>query len=334
MALFFKPPRFGLEFTDAAGNRRWPPIVVGKLPVLGRVRIDPMLIGVLFNLGVVHIGAAFAVWWFWTRGLTGFDILLWLGMHFAIGIGVTLGYHRYFCHKAFSAGHGTAAVLGALATASMQGRLKTWVSVHRKHHHHSDEEGDPHSPKPQSAGLGASLSALFDGHAGWIMRGRLCDYVDYIRDMRKDPDVAFVDKYYWVWAALGWIIPGLIALAWYGEPSGFISGLLAGGAWRTFWQMNATWAVNSLSHRWGSQPFFAKDDSRNNRLVNLLTLVGEGLHNNHHAFPWSARFSLLPGEVDPGYWVLRAMEKAGLARDLKIPTQNQLTGRLRQAAAE
>ncbi len=320
--------RFGVEFTDREGNRRWPPILVVTVPTAGyRMRIDTMQLASIFNLIIVTAGALAAAFWFSDRGITLFDITLLLTTQFLVGLGITLGYHRLFCHKAFSAGRGVSIVLGALAAASMQGKIMTWVSVHRKHHHHSDEVGDPHSPKSAGEGFVAALLAFLDGHVGWTVSGRLCNYTDYVRDLRRDEAIAFADRYYWLWVLMGWLIPGLISAAWYGSWPGFVSGVLGAGAMRVFLQLQATWAVNSLGHLWGSRPFVTKDDSRNNPLVNAMTLVGEGLHNNHHAFQWSAKFSLHKGEIDPGFWVLRVLARTGLVWDVKIPGPDLIEAR-------
>ncbi len=324
--------RYGVELTDREGNRRWPPLFLVTMPVIGkRLRIDTMQVASIFNLVLVTSGALAAIIWFTTKGMTFFDVTLLLITQFLVGLGITLGYHRLFCHKAFLAGRGVSIILGALGAASMQGKIMTWVSVHRKHHHHSDEAGDPHSPKSTREGLIAGLRAFLGGHMGWTVSGRLCNYTDYIRDLRKDEAIVFVDRYYWLWVLMGWLIPGLVTAAWYQSWSGFLSGILGAGALRAFLQMQATWAVNSLAHLWGSRPFVTKDDSCNNALVNAMTLVGEGLHNNHHAFQWSAKFSLHKGEIDPGYLVLRALAHFGLVWDLKIPGQELIEAR-REAA--
>ena len=324
----FKRPRFGLEFTDHDGNHRWPPLIVTSLPFSARViKIDTMQIGALLTNLIVHGGGIFAIYWFWQRGFTVFDFVLMISFTFLAGLGVTLGYHRLFCHKAFKAKPWVAITLGVLGSAAMQGQIKTWVSIHRKHHHHSDDTGDPHSPKSNSPGWAAAIKAFFDGHIGWTVSGQFFNHINYIRDLKKDRDVAFVDRWYWAWVALGWTVPGLAGLAWYGSAAGFWSGLLAGGALRSLFHLHTTWAVNSVGHLFGSQRFNTGDDSKNNAVVNLLSMNGEGLHNNHHAFPWSARFSLFRGEIDTGYMVLQLLERAGQVWDVKIPSPDMIEQR-------
>ncbi len=323
-----KKPRFGLEFTDAEGNHRWPPLITTKSPFSGRtLKIDTMQIGAIFTNIVVHVGGLLAIMWFWRVGFTLFDLAMIIGFTFLAGLGITLGYHRLFCHKSFTAKPWVTVTLGILGSAAMQGQIRTWVSVHRKHHHHSDEQGDPHSPKAAVQGIWAAIKAFFDGHIGWVLSGRLYNYIDYIRDLKKDRLILFVDRWYWLWVALGWVVPGLIGFAWYGTMAGYWSGLFAGGALRALFHLHSTWAVNSLGHLFGTRRFNTGDDSTNNMLVNLLSMNGEGLHNNHHAFPWSASFSLFRGEIDLGYSVLRLLARYGQVSDVKIPSKQLIEAR-------
>jgi stearoyl-CoA desaturase (delta-9 desaturase) len=323
----------GVLFTDHEGNRRWPPILLADVPWLHtRVRIDLMRIAAILTLSSVTVGTVVGVWWFWTVGLTWFDVALALGGMIVVNIGVSIGYHRYFAHNAFKAKPWVAALLGIIGAISMQGQIMTWASVHRRHHHHCDDHGDPHTPKSMGAGLKDAVDGFIAGYVGWTVAGRLCTYVDYVRDLRKDPVVVWVDRRYWIWVALGWIIPGLIGAVWYGGWVGFWSGFLAGGAIRSFLQLNSTGVVNTLGHLAGRRPFRTKDDSANSMLVNAVSVNGEGLHNNHHAIQWSARFSMFKGDVDVGFLTLKLMERLGLVWDLKVPSTKYIAARMTPSA--
>ena len=320
--------RLGLVLTDGDGNPRWPPLILLRRHRGGRsIAVDTMQIGAIGIYLFVVIGSAAAIWWFWTVGLTWFDAVLFVVSTFIVGLGTTLGYHRLFCHKAFEASPGIAMTLGILGAAALQGQIQVWASVHRKHHHHSDQDGDPHSPRPKAAGVRAAISAFVDGHVGWVLSGRFYCYLPYVRDLRKDRLILFIDRSYWIWALLGLILPGLIGAAWHGGWEGFVSGLFAGGILRAFFHLNTTWAVNSLGHLFGHRPFATKDDSTNNVLVNVLSMNGEGLHNNHHAFPWSARFALFRGEIDPGYLILCLLARLGLVWNIKTPSKTLIASR-------
>src|SRR5262249_61847088 len=109
-------------------------------------------------------------------------------------------------------------------------------------------------------------------------------------------------------------VGGLVAGTW----AGALLGLLWGGLARTFLVHHVTWSVNSVCHLWGRRPFPSGDHSRNNFLLGVLAL-GEGWHNNHHAFPSSARHGLRWWEIDASYWVIRGLARLGLAWDVKLP---------------
>jgi stearoyl-CoA desaturase (delta-9 desaturase) len=327
--------RFDLEliFTDTEGNRRYPPLLVARVPVLQhRVRIDVMRISAWLSLVAVLAGTVAGICWFWTVGLTWFDVAMAVFGTWFVGQGITIGYHRYFTHDSFEAKPWVAALLGIWGSSAMQGQILTWVSVHRRHHRYCDDHGDPHTPKSMTAGLKAALEGFIDGYVGWSVSGRLCTYVEYVRDLRNNPVVLWVDRHYWAWVALGWIVPGLIGLAWYGTWNGYWSGFFAGGAIRAFLQLNLTGAVNTFGHLVGTRRFLTKGESTNN-LINTVSMTGEHLHNNHHAIPWSATFAMFKGEFDPGFWVLKRLEQLGLVWNLKIPSEDFIARRAASATA-
>ena len=306
-------------------ERRWPPIVSLSVPLLRRrVHVDlPQVIAVA-TLAIVALGSVAGVWWFCVHGVTWFDVALFAFMTWGVGIGITLGYHRLFTHLAFQAKPWLRATLGIIGAAGMQGPITAWASIHRKHHRYSDRPGDPHSP----VGRGGIVRGFIHSHVGWMVTGGYAIYTDYARDLWRDRLVAWVDRWYLLWVAAGWVVPGLVGWAWYGGWDGYWAGLFAGGPLRALVQLNLTWSVNSLTHLFGRQPFVTSDDSRNSTLVNVVSIIGEGLHNAHHAFPWSARFALRPGEIDTGYWVLRLFERLGWVWNVRIPTERLIRARL------
>jgi len=318
--------------THRGGERRWPPtIVIGRPPSRWVLRIDFLQVLSIFTVVLVVAGSAAGAWWFSAHGITWFEPVLLLSVTFVTGLGITLGYHRLFCHRSFVPSPSFAAALGILGAMTMQGQISGWVSIHRKHHRYSDRPGDPHSPRPRGAGMGGAIRGFIQGHVGWVVSDAYCVYVDYVRDLRRDPVVRWVDRWYWLWVAAGWILPGFVGLAWYGTGDGYWAGFFAGGPLRCLWQLNCTWAVNSVAHCFGRRRFETREDSRNSVLVNALTMNGEGLHNNHHAFPWSASFSLFPGEIDIGYWVLCGFVAMGWATKVRVPSSNLIAARAAHA---
>jgi stearoyl-CoA desaturase (delta-9 desaturase) len=302
-------------------DRRWPPPILLRLPYLRRgLRVDVMQVMAGVTLALVIVGSGAGVWWFATQGVTWFDVALLIAMKFMTGLGITLGYHRHFSHLAFRAKPALRAALGILGSTTMQGQILVWCSVHRKHHRYSDQHGDPHSPRPLGPGFGGSVRGFAHGHFAWTVDGAYTTYVDYVPDLRRDRLVAWIDRWHWLWGAASWVLCGFVGMAWYGGWEGYWSGLFAGGPLRSLFQLNFTWAVNSVAHCAGRRRFDTRDDSRNNALVNALAMNGEGLHNNHHAFPWSARFALFKGEIDVGWWCLKLFERLGWASRLRVPS--------------
>jgi len=286
-----------------------------RLPLLARP-IEVNRFDLLARLAAVAILAslAFAVFWYWRHGIRGFDVAIFVVMTAMSALGTTVGYHRLFAHRAFEATPFCRAMLGIWGALAMQGPILYWVSVHRKHHRYPDAAEDPHAPNWQGRSWRASahpLRALYQSFFGWMFDGTYRLYPDYVRDLRKNKTVLWIDRYYAVWVALGVLLPGFAGWLWYGDAQGFVGAMLAGGPIRMFYCISAASAVNAFAHGAGAQPYRTGDSSGNNRWVNLVSLIGEGLHNNHHAFPHSARFSLAPGEIDPGYWFVRLLARCG-----------------------
>jgi stearoyl-CoA desaturase (delta-9 desaturase) len=262
----------------------------------------------------------------WRHGL-GWSELAAFGLLYAIsGLGITTGFHRLFSHKAFKT---TASLRYALAVAgslSAQGSLLWWVAEHRQHHRTADAPGDPHSPHLHGDGRFPLLRGLSHAHMGWMFDWRSRDLMRQIPDLLADTGLVWIDRLNLVWIALGFLLPaivcGLIAGSWMGALQGFVWG----GLVRMFVVNHVTWSVNSICHTYGRRDFRAPDKSTNQPIVAVLA-IGEGWHNNHHAFPNSARHGLLKWQVDPTYWLIRVLEAAGLVWDVRTPSSEAMAAR-------
>jgi stearoyl-CoA desaturase (delta-9 desaturase) len=252
----------------------------------------------LFITGV-HLAALFGfVTFSWTALLVG-AALWWI----TGGLGITLGFHRLLTHQSFTAPRWVQRLLTLCGTLAVQGGPIAWVAGHRVHHAHSDRELDPHNSK----------RGFWWAHLGWIFYrdpklGAFESYKNYAKDLALDPFYLFLDRWYVVLQ----IILGVILLL-LGGWSFVVWGIFV----RLVFGWHCTWLVNSAAHMFGYQTYDSRDDSRNCWWVALLSF-GEGWHNNHHAFPRSARHGLRWWEFDASFLVLRAMEKAGLARELRV----------------
>lgn len=255
-------------------------------------------------------------------------------------LGITVGFHRLFTHRSFRTGAAVKVVLGALGSMAVEGPILTWAATHRRHHQHSDAPGDPHSPHVTGegegeggGGAGAVLRGFLHAHFGWFFApAPAADSLErYVPDLLRDPVVRRTSRLFPLWVALGLVIPGGVALAVTGSWSEALLGFLWGGGARVFLVHHVTWSVNSVCHLWGTRPFASRDESRNNALFGVLAL-GEGWHNNHHAFPASARHGLAWWQLDIGYMVIRLMGAGGLAHDIRVPDAGRIALKRRSAA--
>jgi stearoyl-CoA desaturase (delta-9 desaturase) len=277
---------------------------------------------------VPPLGLLAAMGLLWNVAFHWSDLAIMAGIYVVCAFGTTIGFHRYFTHKGFEARTAVKAVLAILGCMTMQGPLTQWVTDHRKHHAFSDKEGDPHSPHAdRSEGAWGAVVGFVHAHVGWMFtnmgmeQGR-----EYGRDLYEDRLVRTIDRLYllWVVATLG--IPFGLGYAIGGSSQRGIEAMLWGGLVRIFAYQHATFAVNSICHMFGRQDYRSRDEARNNWLIALL-VFGEGWHNNHHAFPASARHGLARFQIDVSWWVIRGLEKVHLVWDVKVPDTAQLERR-------
>jgi fatty-acid desaturase len=233
---------------------------------------------VMFWIGMLHVGALIAPFFFSWEGL-----IIGLGLYWLTGsIGVCLGYHRLLTHNAFQTYRPVRWLVAMIGGLSGEGSAVDWVANHRKHHAHSDHDGDPHSPKD-----GAWWAHVF--WLGWAIHGseREPHVKRWAPDLVKDKGMLWLDRLFLP-------IHIVSGLALYGGGYALggtymaISLLLWGLFTRIVFVMHATWLVNSASHIWGYRNYETTDESRNNWWVAVLTF-GEGWHNNHHAYPRMAK---------------------------------------------
>jgi stearoyl-CoA desaturase (delta-9 desaturase) len=281
------------------------------------------------------IGLLAAIVLTWGTAIDWVQLIILVGMVHATSIGITIGYHRLFTHRSFQAGAPLRYLLAALGSMALQGPVIEWVGAHRQHHQHSDDHDDPHSPYNHAggswgAGIVGTLRGFYHAHVGWLFRGRLKGLGRYTRDLRDDPVIRAVNSQFYLWVLLGLVIPaalgGLVTWSFRGALLGF----LWGGLVRILIVHHVTWSVNSVCHLWGSRPFACDDESRNNPIIGVLAL-GEGWHNNHHAFPTSARHGLRWWELDISYLYIRALATVGLARKVRLPDRDRMEAKRRRA---
>jgi stearoyl-CoA desaturase (delta-9 desaturase) len=268
---------------------------------------------VLPFLGLI---AAIVLLWGW--GLGWVELALLAGMYLFTALGITVGYHRLFTHGSFKTNPVVELILGILGSMAVQGPLEYWVAVHRRHHQHSDSDEDPHSPHGCGTGFLGLVRGWWHAHLGWMFKSKPEVLARYVKDLRQSRLLRMVSRLFPVWVALGLFIPAGLGFLLIGGWWGALLGLIWGGLVRIFFVHHVTWSVNSICHMWGQQPHPSRDESRNNFVFGVLAM-GEGWHNNHHAFPTSARHGLRWWQIDFSYYLIRLLELVGLAWNVKLP---------------
>ena len=292
-----------------------PRTATGEIEPVHHENLHRTITGLVTGLPV--LGLIAAVWQTWDGLLRPSDVAVFVIVYFLTGFGVTVGFHRLFTHRSFKAGPVVRGVFAILGSAAIEGPAISWVADHRKHHAFSDQEGDPHSPHvDHGVGWSGALRGLLHAHVGWLFRhDQRGARARYAPDLLADPVLRFVDRTFFVWAIGGLALAFGLGVAIGGSVEAGLTGLLWGGAIRLLVLHHVTYSINSICHTFGRRRFRTKDESRNVSWLALASM-GESWHNNHHAFPTSARHGLGRWQVDPSAMVIRGLEATGLAWDV------------------
>ena len=286
-----------------------------------------------FAVGAPAVALGVGAWFAWGGALHWHDLVVFAVLFVLTGFGVTLGYHRLFTHRSFKTTRGVRVALAVMGSMAVEGSLIEWVATHRQHHVHSDQAGDPHSPHTHDhSGWTGALHGLFYAHVGWLFRGKdRANPARFARDLLADRDMRMISRAFPLWALASLALAFGLGVALTGTVVGGLTGLLWGGGARIFVVHHATFSINSLCHFFGRKRFETGDESRNLAWLAPLTF-GEAWHNNHHAFPTSARHGLGRGQLDPTAAVIRLLERCNLAWDVvRIAPERQLAKSLPSA---
>ena len=264
-----------------------------------QLKFNPIATAVLVSVHVMALFAFFPFAFSWSAVAVMF-FLYWL----TASLGICLGYHRYLTHRGFTAPKWLGYTLIFFGTLACQNGPIKWVGQHRMHHAGSDTPEDPHSAK--KGFWWAHLNWMFNTHSKFDDKQVLRDYT---KDFCEDKFYKFLDDYFvLVQVAFGFALLAIGGLPW----------VIWGVFVRLVVTYHSTWLVNSAAHWYGYVTFPLKDDLSTNCWWVGLLAFGEGWHNNHHAFPKSARHGLRPWEIDMTWWALCVLEKLGLAKDIKV----------------
>ncbi len=271
---------------------------------------------------IPFIATVYAISSLFFRGITVTEGSLLLSFYTLTLLGINVGFHRHFAHNAFKTSGPMRVVFAILGSMAGQGPLYWWVAVHRRHHRHSDGPGDPHSPNLNSGkGWKREVKGFWYGHIKWMFSKEITNWVHFAPDLIKDRALFLMHRTYFLWLILGLALPTSIGAIVQHSWSGAFYGLLWGGLVRICLVDHALWFVGSISHMYGTRPFAAatQDRSCNNYAVAIIAF-GEGLQNNHHAFPNSAHHRIQWWEPDFAADIINLLQKFKLVWNVKLPS--------------
>jgi stearoyl-CoA desaturase (delta-9 desaturase) len=286
--------------------------------------VQRFLVAVFVFVPTLALAAAIPFAWGW--GLGWHDIVIAAVFYWLSGLGVTVGYHRYFTHGSFKARTGLRVAMAIAGSLAMEGPVITWVSDHRRHHKYSDKEGDPHSPWRYGNDAKALARGLLYAHMLWLFDPHQTSQEKFSPDLLADSRIRKVDAAFGAFVAVTLLLPALIGGLWGMSWHGAITAFFWAGLVRVTLLHHVTWSINSICHTFGDKDFEARDRSRN---VSWLAIAsfGESWHNLHHADPTCARHGALKGQIDQSARVIWAFEKLGWAYDVRWPDEARLNAK-------
>ncbi len=247
----------------------------------------------------------------WSNGWMGWsDVIVFTIMYAICGFGITVGYHRLLTHRSFQTYKPIEYLFAISGSMAVEGGPLDWVADHRKHHAHTDEEGDPHSPH---VGHGSGIRGLWHAHVGWTWHNHgQAAWDKYAKELYEDRGMRIIHYSAPLWAVISFALPFGLGVALTGTIAGGLTGLLWGGLVRMTLLHHVTWSINSVCHFFGRRRFDVEDQSTNVWWL-ALPSMGESWHHNHHAFPRSVSHGLDRREVDLSAMLVGGLEKIGLA---------------------
>ncbi|WIX92071.1 acyl-CoA desaturase [Amycolatopsis sp. DG1A-15b] len=288
-------------------------------------RTETFLVKLFAVVPLLALASAVPFAWGWGLGWT--DVALTVGFYFLTGLGVTIGFHRYFTHGAFKAHRGLRIALAVAGSMAMQGPVIGWVADHRRHHAYADRDGDPHSPWRYGTSAAALAKGFWHAHMGWLFDREKTNARRFAPDLLADRDIVRIDRWFPALTVLTLLAPaligGLVTLSWWGALTAFFWASLV----RVAVLHHVTWSVNSLCHMIGERPYAARDKSANFWPLAIASM-GESWHNSHHADPTCARHGVRRGQLDMSARLIRLFEKLGWATDVRWPRPEHLARKL------
>jgi stearoyl-CoA desaturase (delta-9 desaturase) len=287
-------------------------------------RAQQITVGVFVFAPMLALVAAIPFFWGW--GLGWHDIVIGAVFYWVSGLGVTVGYHRYFTHSSFKAKPALRVAMAIAGSLAMEGPVVTWVADHRRHHKYSDKEGDPHSPWRYGDDAKALAKGLVWAHVLWLFDPNQTSQEKFAPDLLADKKIRMVDNWFVGLVAFTLLGPALVGGLWGMSWHGAITAFFWAGLVRVTLLHHVTWSINSICHTWGNKDWESRDRSRNVAWLAIASFV-EYWHNLHHVDPTCARHGALKGQIDQSARVIWAFEKLGWAHDVRWPDPARLASK-------
>ena len=260
---------------------------------------------VFFLTAIPFIGVVGTGFYIYYNGIVWQEPVMLLSLWFLSGMGITMGYHRLFAHRAYKTNVLLEWVLMVFGSMAFENTILKWVSDHRTHHNKADTKEDPYS----------IMEGFWHAHIGWILKNtpEEQERIKGVKDLEEKTAIKFQNKYYFhIGIILGFCIPLVVGFL-YARPLG---ALLWGGFLRVTLVHHATFFINSLCHYVGKRPYDLHSTARDSWFVSLFTF-GEGYHNYHHTFQWDYRNGIKWFAFDPSKWIIKVLSFWGVTYDLK-----------------
>jgi stearoyl-CoA desaturase (Delta-9 desaturase) len=317
--------------TNTGASTESPPVspTPPKSP-LNDLRDDPkgtfekVLIGTFVAVPMLALVAAIPLAWGW--GLGWHDVVIALVFYYISGLGISMGFHRYFTHLSYKAKPGLRVALAIAGSLAIEGPVLSWVADHRRHHKYSDREGDPHSPWRFGDDWKALTKGLAWAHMGWMFNDDQTSREKFCPDLLADSRIERISRWFPALVVTSLLAPALIGGLWSWSWQGAVTAFFWASLVRIAFLHHITWSINSICHTFGKEEFEVRDKSRN---VNWLAILsfGESWHNLHHADPTCARHGALRGQIDIAARLIWFAERLGWAYDVRWPDPAKLTGK-------
>ncbi|MFY1696032.1 MULTISPECIES: acyl-CoA desaturase [unclassified Solwaraspora] len=304
------------------------PLTVGKQSLGVLIALGAFVV-IPFLAVLAAVPVAWGGWLGWS------DVIIGGVFYVVAGLGITVGFHRYFTHGSFKAKRWLRIALALAGSLAIEGNIIQWVADHRRHHAYSDIEGDPHSPWRFGTSVWGLTKGLLYAHVGWLFHRDLTNQERFTPDLLADKDIRRIDQFFPALVVFTMVAPaaigGLVTWSWQGALTAFFwAGLV-----RVALLHHITWSINSVCHVYGERPFEVRQGDKASNFWPLAILsFGESWHNLHHADPTCARHGVLRGQIDISARVIWLLEKSGAASNVRWPKPERIAAKRIKSVTE